>query len=77
MRTIEIDEDWVFKATEGEGQYAIAVALMEIANAIFDASGAIDRLHESLRSDHPLQGETFEGLASAIGEVAEAIKSHE
>jgi hypothetical protein len=63
------DRDWEIKALE-DGQFAIAVALLAVATAI-------DGLHEALRSDHPLQGENFEGLASAIGEVADAIKGHE
>ena len=34
---------------------------------------AINDLQEPLRSDHPLQGETFESLAIALEKIADAI----
>lgn len=72
---IEIEQGWKRKA-EKDGEYAIAVALIEIAEAILHTAQVIQGLHAALRSDHPLQGETFGELSSAIGEVADAIREH-
>jgi hypothetical protein len=33
----------------------------------------IDGLHESLRSDHPLQRETFTGIAAALESIADKL----
>lgn len=38
---------------------------------------AINGLQEPLRSDHPLQGQTFDDLALALGKIAGAIEDHE
>jgi hypothetical protein len=44
----------------------------EIGEAVGDPAEAISGLSESLRSDHPLQGETFAGIAGALMAIAEA-----
>jgi hypothetical protein len=46
-----------------DGLFAIARAIGALADGV-----------EGLRSDHPLQGETFGGLEDAIHAVAEAIR---
>jgi hypothetical protein len=48
-----------------DGLFAIAHALDKVAIAI-----------EHYRTDHPLQGETFDGIQSAIEQVATAIEEH-
>jgi hypothetical protein len=47
----------------------------EISEAAGDLAGAISGLSESMRSDHPLQGETFDGIAGALMAIAEARKA--
>jgi hypothetical protein len=44
--------------------------------AIHRVAEAISSFRETLRTDHPLQGETFNGLTQAIEAVAEAIRGH-
>jgi hypothetical protein len=71
------------KAGDDSG-YAIAFALLEIATQLsgvkHEVAGAIESvataivgLQDSLRSDHPLQGETFDGLCGSLDGIAEAI----
>jgi hypothetical protein len=47
----------------------------EISEAAGDLAGALSGLSESLRSDHPLQGETFDGITGALMAIAEARKA--
>jgi len=48
-----------------DGLFAIARALNKVATAI-----------EYYRTDHPLQGETLDGIQGAIEQVATAIEEH-
>jgi hypothetical protein len=45
-----------------DGLFAIARALNRVATAI-----------DNVRTDHPLQGETFDGISEGLGHIAEAI----
>lgn len=38
-----------------------------------DLTAAIEGLQDSLRSDHPLQGETLEGVTGALTAIADSI----
>jgi hypothetical protein len=49
---------------------AVIARAIESIGAVADA---INEAHEVLRSDHPLQGETFEGLSEGLQAVADAI----
>ena len=60
------DRDWELKALD-DGAYAVAVALLMVAEAITN-------LNENLRSDHPLQGETLDGITLALGDIASALR---
>lgn len=72
--TMEVDHAWLVRAEEGDGQYAIAIALLRVAAAIdrlgnADAAtpmGAIEGLAAHL-------GEKVDNLASSIQSIAEAI----
>jgi hypothetical protein len=54
---------------ETDGAYAIALALHEVAHAIIG-------LQEAVRSDHPLQGETLDGIREALNGIGNAIEEH-
>ena len=65
MRGLQ-DRDWEIKALD-DGSYAIAVALLKVAEVLAE-------LNENIRTDHPLQGETFDGITLALGDIASALK---
>ena len=52
------------KAIAGDGSFAIAYAILELARVI-----------EDHRTDHPLMGETFDDISSALGDLAEATQN--
>ena len=52
------------------GHLVIAAAIEEVGSQI---SSKIEGLHDSLRTDHPLMGETFEGISKAIQGLADAL----
>jgi hypothetical protein len=54
------------------GAAVIARAIENIG--VSAISSAIEELQESLRSDHPLQGQTLDGIESALSSIASAIK---
>jgi hypothetical protein len=56
---------WADKADAGDGQFAIALALLDVAHAI-----------NQHRTDHPLLGETFSGIQDALDGIALAIDEH-
>jgi len=39
-------------------------------------NASLSGLVENVRSDHPLQGETFHGLTEALNAIAQAIDDH-
>ena len=47
-----------------------AAGLVSISSSLFE-------LKDSLRSDHPLQGQTFSGLESALQSIADSIANRE
>jgi hypothetical protein len=49
----------------------IQTAALDFGAAVI--ARAIEGLAEPLRSDHPLQGETLDGLESALNAIADAI----
>lgn len=51
---------------------AIVGALMAIANGLDRCAIAI----QTIETDHPLQGETFDDLTHALTKIAEAIETH-
>lgn len=60
-----------------EALQAIARSLESIAEeigALRDALPSEDRLINALRTDHPLQGETFGALESALERIAEKLE---
>ena len=57
------------KARAGDGSFAIAYALLEVAK--------IAEAIQNYRTDHPLMGETFDGISSGLYAVAEAIEGVE
>ena len=65
---------WVAKKAYDDSSFAIALALLMVADANKDIARAIGDLQESLRTDHPLMGETFEGLTQALNGIAEALE---
>lgn len=67
--------EWVKKANAGDGMFAIAVALLEVAEAINNnkIASSIDDLHDVLRSDHPLQGERFDGIEGALDSMVTTL----
>lgn len=48
-----------------DGLFAIAKALNRIATNM-----------DALRTDHPLMGQTFDDIRQGLGEIADAINSH-
>jgi hypothetical protein len=51
-----------------------ALAQTSAIDACADHLGFIlDSLQDSLRSDHPLQGETFSGIAAALESIADGV----
>lgn len=48
-------------------------ALAEAVEPLQDVTRAIEGLGESLRSDHPLQGETLDGVQGALQAIADNI----
>jgi len=54
------------------GAAVIARAIQQIG----DILGCFSDLVENVRSDHPLQGETFRGLAEALNAITQAIDDH-
>jgi hypothetical protein len=70
------DIDGMFGEGFAEAHPALLAAYMQTASIDYGASliaSKIGELRESLRSDHPLQGETFDGFASAIESIADKI----
>jgi hypothetical protein len=51
----------------------IAMHIRGLVEATEELPDAISGLREALRSDHPLQGETLEGIESALRGIAESI----
>lgn len=51
-----------------------AVIARAIQNELNVVAQAIENTSANLRSDHPLLGETFDGVASALNDIAMAIK---
>ncbi|UTV81826.1 hypothetical protein MQE22_04145 [Acidithiobacillus sp. YTS05] len=51
----------------------IAMSLRGLAEAAEPLAGVIDGLREPLRSDHPLMGETLDGVRDALLEIAQSI----
>ena len=58
------------KAAAGD---EIAMSLRGLAEAAEPLADAIDGLRDSLRSDHPLQGETLDGVRDALQAIADNI----
>lgn len=52
------------------GHLVIAAAIEEVGLQI---ASKIEGLNDSLRTDHPLMGETLEGISNAIQNVAGAL----
>jgi hypothetical protein len=50
-----------------------AVPALIVYLGLCQVAQALNDLREPLRSDHPLMGETFEGLTAALGSIADAI----
>jgi hypothetical protein len=48
-----------------------------LTDALFAIADAIRSLSENVRSDHPLQGQTFGGIDDALRMIAEAIREWE
>jgi hypothetical protein len=66
-----------------ESGQAVASALYDLAEAVREGLAGLDAVaeaitaaREDLRSDHPLQGETFNGLTEALDAIAQAIDQH-
>ena len=53
---------------------AVIARAIESLGAVADAISGLD---ESLRSDHPLQSETLDGIENALNSIASAISEHE
>ena len=53
---------------------AIEYLATQITEGMSRLSSAIESLAEPLRSDHPLQDQTLEGLEGALGDIASAIE---
>ena len=70
--TMLIDDIIKDKARKDAG-YAVAYALLELTGQVAKLRGSLGALGESLRTDHPLMGETFAGLAEALGRIGEAL----
>jgi hypothetical protein len=52
---------------------AVAYAILKLSETI---RAVVPHLTEALRTDHPLQGETLDGVAEALNNIAEAIHAH-
>lgn len=57
-----------------EAQRGQLLGSLVIFHGLVELAGAIRQLGESSRSDHPLMGETFTGLAQSLDGVADAIR---
>lgn len=66
LKPLDLFED----RARADSGYAIAYAVIQAATML---SKAINGLNESLRSDHPLQGETLSGVEHALVEIADAL----
>jgi hypothetical protein len=44
-----------------------------LTDALFAIADAIRSLSENVRSDHPLQGQTFDGIIGALADIAVAV----
>jgi len=64
-------EDVILAKAPEDGLYAIAYAILEFDRTINKNLGP---LFDALRTDHPLQGETFSRLADSLDNIAEAIR---
>jgi hypothetical protein len=53
---------------------AVEYLATQIADGMSRLSAAIESLAEPMRSDHPLQSQTFEGLEGAPDNIASAIE---
>ena len=51
-------------------------ALAEVTEPLQDVVRAIEGLGDSLRTDHPLQGETLDGVRDALQAIAESIAAN-
>jgi hypothetical protein len=69
------DIDGVLGAGYSKAHPELLAAFVQ-AGAVYNAagriSGAIGDLHEALRSDHPLQAQTFDGIETALQAIADA-----
>jgi hypothetical protein len=54
---------------------AVEYLAQQLREGLDRTAEAISGMSEPLRSDHPLQGQTFEGLESALIGIADAIES--
>jgi hypothetical protein len=51
-------------------------AIEFVGRQIDSVSDAINGLHEAVRSDHPLQGETLGGITAALEQIGEALNGN-
>lgn len=51
-----------------------AAATFAVAQHTLSLAETVGGLEDSLRTDHPLQAQTFSGLTEALGEIAAAIR---
>jgi hypothetical protein len=49
------------------------LGLDTVAESLDGLRDSLSSLHEPMRSDHPLQGETFDGIRGAIADIADAL----
>jgi hypothetical protein len=76
----QFDLDGIFGAGFAKRHPEVIGAYMQTAALNFTAgllADKIEDLHESLRSDHPLQGETFASIAAALECIAEKLGATE
>lgn len=71
-----VDEDYGLMAALHDAAHEVAQSNRNVADAIAQAGNNIADAIRYYRTDHPLQGETFDGLVSAIQNVAEVLDLH-